>query len=85
MGEGVTKIVEGGWNYYIVYISASDLRFALGVGITIGEVFIKSKIISVVLGILGLSLDRIEAGIWFHLNKFCGLSVGAKEPVVGLQ
>ena len=42
MGEGKTAIEDGGWNYWIVYISASDLKLAITIGITISNIFVKS-------------------------------------------
>ena len=85
MGEGKTAIEDGGWNYWIVYISASDLKLAITIGITISNIFVKSKIIKIILAVLKISADNITNGIWFHLNKFVGIPIGPTEPVCGEQ
>ena len=102
MVDGVTKVVEGGgkngvnkddWNnYWIVYISATDLKRILKLGkhgIQIGQVFVKKESIKLILTVLGIILDAVEPiikdGIWFHVNKLTLLPLFPNKPVCGWQ
>ena len=85
MGEGVTKIVDENYDYYIIYISASELPKALRSGIFISSIYVYREMIRAILLFLNIDLNNITDGIWFHYNKFEDLFIGKKPPKCGKQ
>lgn len=68
--------IEFYWNFARIYIDAGNVRLALQAGFTIGSVYAPARIISAVLGVLGVASSNIKHGIWFDYNYFIGVLCG---------